>query len=30
VGVAFYAWAVVWMLERWRAARSGPATFERS
>ena len=24
VGVAFYAWVTVWVLERWRSSRSGP------
>ncbi len=29
VGVALYAWATVWALERWRASRSGSLFFER-
>jgi hypothetical protein len=29
VGVALYAWATVWVLERWRAARSEALFFER-
>jgi hypothetical protein len=28
VGVALYAWATVWVLERWRAARSGALPFK--
>jgi hypothetical protein len=30
VGVALYAWATVWALERWRASRSEPLPFERN
>lgn len=30
VGVALYAWATVWALERWRAARSEALPFERN
>lgn len=29
VGVALYAWATVWILERWRASRSEALFFER-
>jgi FtsH-binding integral membrane protein len=29
VGVALYAWAVVWVLERWRAARTASAAPRR-
>jgi hypothetical protein len=28
IGVALYAWATVWALERWRASRSGTRPFE--
>jgi hypothetical protein len=30
VGVALYAWATVWALERWRASRSKPLVFKRA
>lgn len=30
IGVALYAWATVWALERWRASRSGALDFKRS
>lgn len=30
VGVALYAWGMVWVLERWRAARSEALFFKRS
>jgi hypothetical protein len=30
VGVALYAWATVWALERWRAARSAALPFKRN
>jgi hypothetical protein len=30
VGVAFYAWAAVWALERWRASRSKALFFNNS
>jgi hypothetical protein len=29
VGVAFYAWGMVWILERWRASRVGPLLSEQ-
>lgn len=29
VGVAFYAWAMVWMFERWRAAKSPAMSLQR-
>lgn len=29
VGVALYAWATIWMLERWRAARSPAMSLQR-
>jgi hypothetical protein len=29
VGVALYAWATVWALERWRASRSKALFFKR-
>ncbi len=29
VGVALYAWATVWALERWRAARRQALFFDR-
>lgn len=29
VGVAFYAWAMVWMFERWRAAKSSAMSLQR-
>lgn len=29
VGVALYAWATVWLLERWRASRSHALFFDR-
>jgi len=29
VGVALYAWATVWLLERWRASRSEALFFDR-
>jgi hypothetical protein len=30
VGVSLYAWATVWVLERWRVSRSGPPVFKRT
>jgi hypothetical protein len=30
VGVALYAWATVWVLERWRASRSKALVFTRT
>ncbi len=30
VGVALYAWATVWALERWRASRSRALVFKRT
>jgi len=30
VGVALYAWATVWALERWRVSRSGALVFKRT
>ena len=30
VGVALYAWAMVWALERWRASRSSALALKRS
>lgn len=30
VGVSLYAWATVWVLERWRASRPRALFFERS
>lgn len=30
IGVAFYAWATVWVLERWRASRSRAVVFKRA
>jgi hypothetical protein len=30
VGVALYAWATVWALERWRGSRSGPLPIENN
>ena len=30
VGVALYAWATVWALERWRASRSRALVFRRT
>jgi hypothetical protein len=30
VGVALYAWGTVWVLERWRASRSGALFFKRN
>jgi len=29
VGVAFYAWGTVWILERWRSMRAGPLLHEQ-
>ncbi|MGZ8237022.1 MAG: hypothetical protein ACXW00_02645 [Methylobacter sp.] len=30
VGVALYAWGMVWVLERWRASRSEAPFFQRN
>ena len=30
IAVALYAWATVWVLERWRASRSNPLIFKRA